>query len=620
MILWWLPTAVACDAESPSDDGAGSLEQACDLGSERCPCVEGERCLSPLQCLSGLCVMPEEATSSPGQPNSETDAGPEGAGGEMMADGSGTGASSEGAGGGDGSAGSDPGGAASDPGNDSGSTPSDGPPGSDETGACTAGQTPDCAGVCGGGAALDCAGVCDGGAVVDCAGVCGGGAALDCAGVCNGGAVVDCAGVCDGSAAVDCAGVCNGGAAVDCAGLCNGGAVVDCAGVCNGAAVVDCAGVCGGLAVVDCAGACNGAAVVDCAGVCGGAAEEDCAGVCSGSAVLDCAGVCNGDAVVDCAGVCGGNAVDDCAGVCGGAAEEDCAGVCGGDAGEDCAGVCGGDAVEDCAGVCGGDAVEDPSGECLLSTPTLPPITGDCPEFVSSSISLGGNDGITIEVGPQAASGGSLIFYWHGTGSSAEEYLVMGDPVIDEVLAAGGIIVSPQGTVGGDACSGNSTFGVADFEWAYQLAACAVRDHNIDPRRIYTTGCSAGGLQAGCMLMRRSSYIAAVTTNSGGSTFPQSRDDTSHIPPVMTMHGAPGVDVVIIDFSVASTTLREAVVDAGGFAVNCNHGGGHCGATGALQLAAWRFMQAHPFGGGPPPWTDGLPEEMPDYCEITPTP
>ncbi len=51
-----------------------------------------------------------------------------------------------------------------------------------------------------------------------------------------------------------------------------------------------------------------------------------------------------------------------------------------------------------------------------------------------------------------------------------------------------------------------------------QLVACAVRDHNVDPRRIYTTGCSAGGLFAAALGAARSRYIAAVAPDSAACT------------------------------------------------------------------------------------------------------
>jgi hypothetical protein len=271
------------------------------------------------------------------------------------------------------------------------------------------------------------------------------------------------------------------------------------------------------------------------------------------------------------------------------------------------------------AGGAGGTGAADAGISSSVMTsadPRIPEITGECPTFQSGTISFGGVRSIRLEVGAKKQGTGSIIFYWHGTGSSSGEYSRMMGGVVQKVLAEGGIIVSPQDSVGtGGDCSGTSTFSKDDFKWADQLYACAVRDHGIDPRRVYTTGCSAGGLQAGCMAAMRSSYVAAAVPNSGGIVFPQPIEDSSHVPAIMTVHGGSS-DVVIVTFSQTSATLDKQMKDAGGFVVNCNHGGGHCGIPSAAYEAGWEFMKAHPFGVDPEPYASGLPGSFPDYCEV----
>lgn len=252
-----------------------------------------------------------------------------------------------------------------------------------------------------------------------------------------------------------------------------------------------------------------------------------------------------------------------------------------------------------------------------VPAPTLPSITGECPSFVTGTVSVAGLSGISLQVGTKQSGTGALLFYWHGTGSTANEVnRLVPASVRQEILDQGGIIVSFQSSLGtGGDCSGTSTFSKDDFEVADLIAACAVRDHAIDPRRIYTTGCSAGGLQAGCMAALRSSYIAAAAPNSGGEVTRQSIQDPAHIPAVMTMHGGTS-DRVIVSFSSTSATFDEHMDSAGGFVVNCDHGGGHCAAPSELYSAAWDFMKAHPFGVEPEPFAAGLPESFPSYCAI----
>jgi hypothetical protein len=82
----------------------------------------------------------------------------------------------------------------------------------------------------------------------------------------------------------------------------------------------------------------------------------------------------------------------------------------------------------------------------------------------------------------------------------------------------------------------------------------------------------------------------------------------------MTVHGAMGSDVVIVDFSQTSATADMLFKSKGGFVIDCNTGGGHCGGAG-LAGAAWTFLQAHTYGLSPEPWT-ALPSGFSTQCKI----
>jgi dienelactone hydrolase len=260
---------------------------------------------------------------------------------------------------------------------------------------------------------------------------------------------------------------------------------------------------------------------------------------------------------------------------------------------------------------------EPPPAATGAVAPVIPAVTEDCPTFQTGTITFMGLGGIQIVAGAKASSATApMVFYWHGTGSRSSEFGLMAGAVRSGVESEGGVLVSFQGTTGGDALSGTSVFGRGDLELVDQLAACAVRDHNVDPRRIFTTGCSAGGLFATNLAVLRSEYIAAAAPNSGGLTFPQ-QFQSEYTPALMTVHGAPGRDVVIVDFSNTSRTADTTFSGRGGFVVNCNHGGGHCGGAG-LAGDIWEFFEAHPYGvePRPSPWTSGLPAGFSSECEI----
>ena len=242
--------------------------------------------------------------------------------------------------------------------------------------------------------------------------------------------------------------------------------------------------------------------------------------------------------------------------------------------------------------------------------------TEACPQLTTGSVTVLGQS-VSIFAGTKGSTPAPILFYWHGTGSSAVEAQSEMGTQITEITGEGGLVASFSTSLGTGQDTGDAVWYTDDFKMCDQILACAVQQLNIDLHQVYTAGCSAGGLQAGAMVYARSSYLAAAMPNSGGINFPGAfQFENAHIPALITTHGAMGTDVVIIDFSTASLNECMDVKAKGGFAVDCNHGGTHCGAPPNDIAAQWQFCKDHPFGVSPEPYKGGLPSSFPSYCVI----
>lgn len=174
--------------------------------------------------------------------------------------------------------------------------------------------------------------------------------------------------------------------------------------------------------------------------------------------------------------------------------------------------------------------------------------------------------------------------------------------------------------------TGNNVWFVEDYSVADAILGCAVQQLNIDTRRIYAAGCSAGGLQSGSMVLARSSYLAGAMPNSGGDVLVSQWETDAHTPSVITAHGTYANDFVVLHFADWSMKLDQAVMGRGGYAVDCTHPNGHCIAglpstvdpsivISDVMGAQWQFLKDHPFGITMDPYASGLPSSFPSYCQ-----
>jgi predicted esterase len=268
-----------------------------------------------------------------------------------------------------------------------------------------------------------------------------------------------------------------------------------------------------------------------------------------------------------------------------------------------------------------GDSGSGGTGGSFVGEPVIPEPMGECPDFTTGRQTVLGME-TDFLVGEVGAVKGPLLINWHGTGGNGNQALAqLPQSVKDDIVARGGVIIAPNDNEevreGQDVTFIlNVWYDIQDLEYADHLVACAVQNHNIDPRQIYVTGCSAGGLMTGVMALTRSGYVAAAAPNSGGVPTPSwMLGDPDHVPPIFAMHGGEE-DTVYVNFGMTSRSLGDQINEGGGLFVECNHMIGHCLAPPELYESAWEFMKAHPFGVTPEPLEMGLPDDYPDYCSI----
>ena len=157
---------------------------------------------------------------------------------------------------------------------------------------------------------------------------------------------------------------------------------------------------------------------------------------------------------------------------------------------------------------------------------------------------------------------------------------------------------------------------VADLGIADEIVACAIEKQKIDPRRIHSSGYSAGGLQTGAMLIQRSNYMASGLIYSGGVIARAPNTDPSNVPSLPSAPCAHISDWLALDFAQGCMDLETDIVMRGGFAIDCDDGGSHVSFT-RFSVAdfGWKFLDTHRYKVKPSPWASMLPG-APSHCKI----
>ncbi len=167
------------------------------------------------------------------------------------------------------------------------------------------------------------------------------------------------------------------------------------------------------------------------------------------------------------------------------------------------------------------------------------------------------------------------------------------------------------------------------------MLACVSAQLRVDPRRVYGTGVSAGGLWLTYLSTTdRADYFAAINVMSGGLgevpfAWRMEYRAQAHKFPAIVLWGGPS-DWLGLSFADASTRYRDALVADSHFVIQCVHSSGHevppvpAPADGGTRFRPmWRFLLDHPYGlapGASPYFRDGLPTGMPSWCSIASPP
>lgn len=234
-----------------------------------------------------------------------------------------------------------------------------------------------------------------------------------------------------------------------------------------------------------------------------------------------------------------------------------------------------------------------------------------------------------------------VVFAWHWLNASSNSFVRQGE-LESAAEQMRFIAVVPDALRNAD---GDKVF---FFSWPFaevwgveaeevfvdDLLACVSQQFNVDDRRVYGIGVSAGGLWATYLsTTERADHFAAFEILSGGlgdmlGVWRMEYAPTARKFPAIVLWGGMA-DWLGLDFNLASIRYRDALIDDDHFVVECIHDAGHGmppveveeGETKFRML--WRFMLDHEYDlepGASPYHEAGLPDVFEDWCRVASPP
>lgn len=214
-----------------------------------------------------------------------------------------------------------------------------------------------------------------------------------------------------------------------------------------------------------------------------------------------------------------------------------------------------------------------------------------------------------------------LVFLFHGVGGSAAG--ILADTRFEALLGKNEfVLVAP------DSARENGMASTLDWEFQLEhfdldnrdlvffddMITCISTTWKIDPKRIYVTGMSGGGLMSTFLAANRAKAVAAAAPMSGGYIF---KWPSAAKTPVMVTWGGPTDMAFQQNFDTLAKNLSAALSTNGNTSVKCEHMLGHKWPP-EMTAAAWSWLSSFTLGGNEKPFMGPLPAPFPAYCAIAP--
>ena len=231
---------------------------------------------------------------------------------------------------------------------------------------------------------------------------------------------------------------------------------------------------------------------------------------------------------------------------------------------------------------------------------------------------------VRLPDGPTPTEALPLVLLYHGVGGDAPTMIT--DAHYDALMKTEKLIlVAPnserdpktgKAVLKTDWYYGASLFDMDNPDLVYfdDLVNCVSKTYQIDPKRIYVTGMSGGGLESTFIGANRAAVVAAASPFSGGFLVKWPKYD--HKVPFLVTWGGTEDSAYSQNFDTLAKQLIGYLLGAGNVTVQCNHGTGHKWPA-EMTAASWKFLSSFTLDSTDNPFATSLPAVFPSYCSIS---